>query len=157
MNNKLKGLDELKDIITGAKADGKKVIFANGVFDIIHVGHVRYLKEAKTFGDMLVVAVNSDVSTRKIKGEGRPYTSEDERVEILGELACVDYMVLFDDPDVRRLLMELKPNVQVKGTDYTKDNVPERDIVHSYGGEVMIAGDEKTHSSSEMISTLKGQ
>jgi rfaE bifunctional protein nucleotidyltransferase chain/domain len=154
MNDKLKELDQLKSIVSELKRDNKKVIFANGVFDIIHVGHIRYLKEAKSFGDALVVAVNSDVSTKKIKGDSRPYTDEGERVEILSELSCVDYIILFDDPDVKRLLTELQPDVQAKGTDYTEETVPERDIVLSYGGEVMIAGDPKDHSSSEIISRI---
>jgi rfaE bifunctional protein nucleotidyltransferase chain/domain len=155
MSDKLKNLTELKNIVDEAKRHNKNVIFANGIFDIIHVGHIRYLKEAKTLGDILIVAVNSDASAKKIKGEDRPYTNEKERLEILSEFTCIDYLILFDDTDVRRLLGELKPDVQAKGTDYTEDSVPERDVVLSYGGKVMITGDKKEHSSTEIIRELK--
>ncbi len=154
MIDKLKDINELKAILIGAKELGKKIVFANGVFDILHVGHIRYLKEARSLGDMLIVAVNSDTSTNVIKGAGRPYTPESERIEILSELNCIDYLILFDDKEVRRLLRELKPDIQVKGTDYTAETVPERDTVLAYGGQVMIAGDEKRHSSTEIIDKL---
>lgn len=155
MKSKLRKLNELQTIVKTAKKCGKKVVFANGVFDILHVGHVRYLREARTFGDILIVAVNSDLSTKLIKGESRPFTSEGERIEILNELRCVDFIIIFDDKDVKRLLLELKPDIQVKGTDYTIDTVPEREIVIGYGGSVMIAGDEKTHSSTQIIEMIR--
>ena len=155
MMSKLRELEELRSIVEDAKKKDKRVIFANGVFDIVHVGHVRYLREAKSFGDVLIVAMNSDASTRAIKGDDRPYNDEQKRIEILSEFVSVDHIILFDDPDVKRLLLELKPDVQAKGTDYTAETVPERDIVMSYGGSVMIAGDEKNHSSTEIIEDLR--
>ncbi|MDT8317983.1 MAG: adenylyltransferase/cytidyltransferase family protein [bacterium] len=153
--NKLFQLEELKIQIENEKRLGRKVIFANGVFDLLHVGHVRYLKGAKALGDILVVAVNSDSSVKSYKGEDRPHTPEDERIEILSALDMVDYIVLFSEPNVERLLLELKPHVQAKGTDYTEDTVPERETVASYGGSVAIVGDPKDHSSTELIDKVR--
>ncbi|MDR4503512.1 MAG: adenylyltransferase/cytidyltransferase family protein [Candidatus Scalindua sp.] len=144
----------LQTTIANLRKTGKKVIFANGCFDILHVGHIRYLQEAKTLGDVLVVAVNSDASMRAIKGEGHPYIPEDERLEILAALRCIDYLTLFSEKTVDSLLLQLKPDVQAKGTDYTKETVPERETVISYGGEIAITGDKKTHSSSWIKSDL---
>ncbi len=153
--DKVISLEKLKIIVASEKAEGKKVIFANGVFDLLHVGHIRYLKGSKELGDVLIVAVNSDSSVRSFKGSDRPHTPEDERLEILSSLNMVDYIILFSEPDVKHLLLELKPDVQVKGTDYTEETVPERDVVLSYGGSVAIAGDPKNHSSTEMIGKVK--
>jgi rfaE bifunctional protein nucleotidyltransferase chain/domain len=144
----------LQTTIEELKRSGKKIIFANGCFDILHVGHIRYLQEAKTLGDVLVVAVNDDASMRALKGEGHPYMPEDERLEILAALRCIDYLTLFSENTVDNLLLQLKPDVQAKGTDYTKETVPERETVLSYGGEIAITGDKKTHSSSWIKSDL---
>ena len=155
IETKFRSLENLKTIVQEEKAHDKKIIFANGCFDLLHVGHVRYLQDAAKLGDTLVVAINSDSSVRRIKGEGRPHTKEEDRVEIIAALECVDYVLLFDEPDVSNLLLTLKPHVQAKGTDYTKESVPEAHIVKSYGGEVAITGDEKSRSSTEMIQKLK--
>ncbi|GJQ57934.1 MAG: D-glycero-beta-D-manno-heptose 1-phosphate adenylyltransferase [Candidatus Scalindua sp. AMX11] len=145
---------QLQTTIEGLKRSGKKIIFANGCFDILHVGHIRYLQEAKRLGDLLVVAVNDDASMRALKGEGHPYMPEEERLEILAALRCIDYLTLFTEKTVDSLLLQLKPDVQAKGTDYTKETVPERETVLSYGGEIAITGDKKTHSSSWIKSDL---
>jgi rfaE bifunctional protein nucleotidyltransferase chain/domain len=139
-----------------ARANGKTVALANGVFDLLHVGHVRYLQAARELADVLVVAVNSDASTRAYKGPGRPVVPERERAEMVAALACVDQVVIFDAPDVRGVLRALKPDVHVKGTDYSEATVPEREEVLAYGGRVAIAGDPKDHSSTEMLQRLKG-
>jgi D-glycero-beta-D-manno-heptose 1-phosphate adenylyltransferase len=133
---------------------GRKVVLANGCFDILHVGHLRYLKGARELGDVLVVAVNSDRSVRAIKDSGRPILDEAERVALVSALACVDYVVLFDEPDVSRVLKTLRPAVHAKGTDYTEDTVPERNIVRAHGGDVRITGDAKDHSTREIIQRI---
>jgi D-glycero-beta-D-manno-heptose 1-phosphate adenylyltransferase len=148
---KLLLLESLEPIVTALKASGKTVVFANGCFDLLHVGHIRYLHSARRLGDVLVVGLNSDESVRRLKGPQRPLMPEDERAEILAALACVDYVVLFQEPTVERLLMALKPDIQCKGTDYTEETVPEREVVRSYGGRVAIAGDPKDHSTRDLI------
>jgi rfaE bifunctional protein nucleotidyltransferase chain/domain len=130
------------------------VALANGVFDLLHVGHVRYLEGAKAFADVLVVAINSDASTRRNKGPTRPVIPEAERAELVAALACTDYVLLFDEPDVRGVIRALRPDVQVKGTDYTPDTIPERAEVESYGGRVAVAGDPKDHSTTELARRL---
>ena len=130
------------------------VVMGHGCFDLIHVGHVRYLQGAKTQGDILVVALNSDVSVRTIKGSGRPIQSEAARALIVGSMDCVDYVVLFDTPTVDHLLSELHPDVHAKGTDYTSESVPERETVRSYGGQVAIVGDPKMHSTRDLIEVI---
>ncbi|MBS2029671.1 MAG: adenylyltransferase/cytidyltransferase family protein [Deltaproteobacteria bacterium] len=147
-------LDEAKKRVEAARAAGKKIALANGVFDLLHVGHLRYLQGARALGDVLVVALNSDASTRALKGEGRPVIPESERAELLCALNCVDMVVLFDEPNVRAIIRALKPEVQVKGTDYTPDNIPERDEVMAYGGRVAVAGDPKDHSTTELVKKL---
>jgi rfaE bifunctional protein nucleotidyltransferase chain/domain len=137
------------------RADGKSLAFANGVFDLLHVGHVRYLQDARTRADALVVAVNSDASTRANKGPGRPVIPEAERAELVAALACVDRVVLFEDRDVRRLLVALKPELHVKGTDYTAETVPEREVLAAWGGRVVIAGDPKEHSTTALVQTMR--
>jgi D-glycero-beta-D-manno-heptose 1-phosphate adenylyltransferase len=132
---------------------GDRITLANGCFDLLHVGHVRYLRAAKELGGRLVVAVNSDDSVRALKGEGRPLMPAEERAEILAALADVDAVVIFPEPDVRALLREIRFDVQAKGTDYTADSVPEADTVREYGGRVAIVGDSKDHSASEIIRT----
>jgi len=139
-----------------AKALGQTVVFANGHFDVLHVGHIRYLQGARALGDLLVVGVNDDASTRALKGEGRPITPAAERLEILAAMDCVDYAFAFSGTDVSKVLLSLKPDIHAKGTDYTEDTVPEKDVVRSYGGRVAITGDPKDHSSSEMIGRMGG-
>jgi rfaE bifunctional protein nucleotidyltransferase chain/domain len=148
-------LEQAAKEVERARAQGKTVAMANGVFDLLHVGHVRYLQGAKALGDVLVVAVNSDASTRALKGPARPVIPEGERIELLCALSCVDWVVLFDEPDVRGVIRALKPDVQVKGTDYTPERIPERAEVEAYGGRVAIAGDPKDHSTTELARKLK--
>ncbi len=149
-SGKILSLEDLRGAVERDKIAGRRVIFANGCFDILHAGHVRYLRGARSLGDVLIVAVNSDASARRLKGEGRPYTPLEERLEILSALEAVDYLTVFDEEDVSRLLLALEPHVQAKGTDYTIDTVPERETVRGYGGEVAICGDPKDHSSTEI-------
>jgi rfaE bifunctional protein nucleotidyltransferase chain/domain len=137
------------------RRNGEPVILTNGCFDLLHVGHVRYLQGAKALGGKLIVALNSDASVRQLKGEGRPLMPVDERAEILAALTDVDAVVVFDEPDVRGLIRELHPDVQAKGTDYTRDTVPERDEVLAYGGRVEIVGDPKDHSTTSFLGQVK--
>lgn len=137
------------------KDAGDKVVFTNGCFDLLHVGHIRYLHGAKELGNKLVVGVNGDDSVRKLKGEGRPLMPADERAEILSALSDVDAVVIFPEPDVRALLRELKPDIHAKGTDYTEESVPERAVVAEFGGRVAIVGDPKDHSTTALIDQLK--
>jgi D-glycero-beta-D-manno-heptose 1-phosphate adenylyltransferase len=130
---------------------GNKIILTNGCFDLLHVGHVRYLHAAKELGGKLLVAVNSDASVRVLKGHGRPRIPEHERAEILGAFADVDAVIVFDSPDVRELIRIVRPDIHAKGTDYTAESVPERDVVMAYGGQVAIVGDPKDHSTTEML------
>jgi rfaE bifunctional protein nucleotidyltransferase chain/domain len=146
---KLRRLQDLPALVIG-----KKVVLANGCFDILHVGHLRYLEDARKLGDVLVVAVNSDKSMRSIKDPGRPILSENERVSLVSALRCVDHVVLFDEPDVSYVLGVLQPAVHAKGTDYTEQTVPERDKVVAYGGEVRITGDPKNHSTRDIIERI---
>ncbi len=131
-----------------------RIVLANGGFDLIHAGHVRYLREARKKGDLLVVALNSDASLSGLKGPGRPILPQRERAEIIAAFEGVDYVVIFGEPDVERILRALRPDVHVKGSDYTKDTVPEREIVRSYGGRVAIAGGPKIRSTSDIISRI---
>ncbi|MBI4552095.1 MAG: adenylyltransferase/cytidyltransferase family protein [Candidatus Latescibacteria bacterium] len=139
------------------RAHGQRLVLANGCFDVLHVGHLRYLQAARALGDVLIVGVNSDASVRALKGPGRPVVPEAERAEVVAGLACVDYAFLFADLTVEPALRLLKPDVHAKGTDYTEDTVPERAVVEAYGGRVAIVGDAKTHSSRAMIERMKGQ
>ncbi len=136
------------------RAAGEQVILTNGCFDLLHVGHIRYLEAAKQLGGKLIVGINSDSSVRRIKGEGRPAMPENERAEIIAALACVDAVVVFDEPDVRALIADLRPNVQAKGTDYTAESVPERDAMAAIGGRVAIVGDSKDHSTTALLDKL---
>ena len=145
------------DRVASAKADGRTVALANGVFDLLHVGHVRYLEGARALADVLVVAVNSDQSTRRNKGSDRPVIPERERAELVAALACTDYVLIFDEPDVRAVIRALRPDVQVKGTDYTPETIPERAEVEAYGGRVAVAGDPKDHSTTELARKLQGR
>lgn len=134
-----------------SRKHGARIVMANGCFDILHVGHVRYLEEARSLGDLLVVAINADEQVRALKGEGRPVVPERERAEIIAALRAVDYVTIFPEPTVEALLRAIRPDIHAKGTDYTEETVPERDVVRSYGGRVMIVGDPKNHSSTEMV------
>lgn len=133
------------------RAAGEKIILTNGCFDLLHVGHVRYLRAAKELGGRLIVAVNSDASTHALKGEGRPRIPEQERAEILAALADVDAITIFDESDVCQLVRLLRPDIHAKGTDYTAESVPERDVVIACGGRVEIVGDPKDHSTTELL------
>ena len=143
--------DELRRRVVEWRRSGERITLANGCFDLLHVGHVRYLHAAKQLGGRLVVAINSDESVRVLKGEGRPFMPAEERAEILAALADVDAIVIFPDCDVRALIREMRPEIHAKGTDYTADTVPERDTVLECGGRVEIVGDPKNHSASEII------
>ena len=134
-----------------ARKHGAHIVFANGCFDLLHVGHIRYLEAAKALGDVLVVGVNSDEQVRAQKGEGRPLMPERERAEIIASIRAVDFVTIFHEPTVKELLLSIRPDIHAKGTDYAEESVPERDVVRSYGGRVCIVGDPKDHSSSEMI------
>ncbi len=136
------------------RGTGQRVALANGVFDLLHVGHLRYLQGARALADRLVVAVNSDSSTRRYKGAGRPVIPQAERAELLDALACVDLVVVFDEDDVRGVIRSLRPEVHVKGTDYTPESIPEREEVRAYGGVSAVAGDPKDHSSTAVIASL---
>lgn len=146
---------ELQAKVAEWRRDGEQIVLANGCFDLLHVGHVRYLGGAKALGGKLIVAINSDASVRQIKGDGRPLMPADERAEIVAALANVDAVIVFDEPDVRALIREIHPEIQAKGTDYTRDTVPERDEVRRYGGRVEIVGDPKDHSTSEFLGQLR--
>jgi D-glycero-beta-D-manno-heptose 1-phosphate adenylyltransferase len=154
MPDKIVPLDALPLIRAEAKAAGRTIALANGIFDLFHVGHLRYLKGARAEADMLVVAVNSDLSTRLNKGPGRPIVPEAERAEIVAALACVDHVVLFDTKDVVAVIRALQPDVQVKGTDYTPETIPEGAEVRAYGGRTAVAGDPKNHSTTELLEKL---
>ena len=149
--NKILSRDALRRRAAEWRTAGERIILANGNFDLVHVGHVRYLGGAKALGGKLVVAINSDESVRALKGEGRPVMPENERAEIVAALSDVDAVVIFPELDVRAIIREIRPDIQAKGADYTADSVPERDVVAEYGGRVAIVGDPKDHSTSKII------
>lgn len=144
----------LMERVAETRSAGTKIILANGCFDLLHVGHVRYLEGAKALGGFLVVGINSDRQVLGLKGAGRPYMPEDERAEIVAAFRFVDAVTIFDEPTVEELIKAIRPDFHAKGTDYTTETVPEREIVRSYGGRVAIVGDPKDHSSSELIETV---
>jgi len=146
--------EELIKTVVKARAAGLRTVLANGCFDVLHVGHIRYLAGARSEGDLLIVGVNSDEQVREQKGEGRPILPAAQRAEIVAALESVNYVTVFDEPTVAELLLVLKPDVHAKGTDYTVDTVPEREVVKSYGGRVAIVGDPKDHSTSEILSRM---
>lgn len=154
---KILSREELKRRVEEWRIHGERVTLANGCFDLLHVGHIRYLHAARQLGGRLVVAINSDDSVRKLKGDGRPLMPAAERAEILAALSDVDAVVIFPEPDVRSLVREIRPDVQAKGTDYTAISVPERDVVIACGGRVEIVGDPKDHSATEIIRRLERQ
>jgi D-glycero-beta-D-manno-heptose 1-phosphate adenylyltransferase len=151
---KIKTVAELGPFIAEARAGGKQVALANGCFDLLHVGHVRYLQAARALADTLIVAINDDSSVRLLKGEGRPLQPQCDRAEILASLACVDFVVIFDTPTVAPVLEALHPDFHAKGTDYSEETVPERQTVASYGGRTVIVGDRKSHSSRDLIARI---
>lgn len=153
-SGKVLSREELLATIRKEREKGRSVAFANGCFDLLHVGHIRYLTASAAEADILVVGLNSDESVRELKGEGRPLMPEGERAEILAALRPVDYVTIFAERSPAPLIAELKPDVQCKGTDYTEESVPEREVVRSYGGRVAIVGDPKDHSTTEVISRL---
>jgi D-glycero-beta-D-manno-heptose 1-phosphate adenylyltransferase len=138
-----------------ARQNGAKIVLANGCFDVLHVGHIRYLQGAKAQGDLLVVGINSDLQVTVLKGPGRPIMADTERAEMVASIAAVDLVTVFDEPTVENLLLALRPDIHAKGTDYTEETVPERDVVRSYGGRVAIVGDPKNHSTSEILGGMR--
>jgi rfaE bifunctional protein nucleotidyltransferase chain/domain len=150
-NSKILERQQLRTCVEEWRRAGERIVLANGNFDLLHVGHVRYLQGAKELGGKLVVAINSDESVQALKGEGRPVMPAEERAEIVAALADVDAVIIFPELDVRGLIREIRPDIQAKGTDYTAETVPERDAVMEYGGRVAIVGDPKDHSTSEII------
>jgi rfaE bifunctional protein nucleotidyltransferase chain/domain len=154
---KILGREELKRRVAEWRDAGECIVLGNGNFDLLHVGHVRYLRGAKALGGKLVVAINSDESVRALKGEGRPVMPAEERAEIVAALGDVDAVVIFPELDVRALIGEIRPDVQAKGTDYSVESVPERDAVAKCGGRVAIVGDAKNHSTSEILSSRLGR
>ncbi len=151
---KVLDLEAARAVAEAARASGRRVVLANGCFDLLHVGHVRYLEAARALGDVLIVGLNSDASVRRLKGPGRPLIPGFERAEMLAAFSAVDHVLLFDDDTADRLIALLRPAVHAKGTDYTEDSVPERTSVRAGGGEVAIVGDTKTHSSRDLIATI---
>jgi len=152
--DKLKTLDELKDIVSNLKKQNKKVVFTNGCFDILHVGHVKYLQKAKTYGDILIVAINSDNSVKGIKGNMRPVMPQEDRAEILAALTCIDYILIFEEPDPVRVISELMPDVLVKGGDYQLGEIKGREIVTAAGGKVLTIPEIKGKSTTKVIQTI---
>jgi rfaE bifunctional protein nucleotidyltransferase chain/domain len=149
--------DALVARIAEEKARGLRIVLANGCFDVLHAGHVRYLEGARALGDLLVVGINSDAQVARLKGAGRPILAERDRAELVASLEAVDLITIFDEPTVTELLLALRPDVHAKGTDYTEETVPERDVVRSYGGQVRIVGDPKDHSTSEMLRKVSSE
>ncbi len=146
--------DILIELVDERRSAGKRIILTNGCFDLFHVGHIRYLAGAKALGGFVVAALNSDRQVRSLKGEGRPFMPEGDRAEIVGSLRSVDAVTIFDEPTVEELILAIKPDIHAKGTDYTTETVPERDIVRSYGGVVAIVGDPKDHSSTALLRSM---
>jgi D-glycero-beta-D-manno-heptose 1-phosphate adenylyltransferase len=151
LRRKIVSREELPRLVADWRRSGDRIILANGCFDLLHVGHVRYLHAARELGGKLIVAVNADTSVRALKGEGRPVMPADERAEILASLADVDAVVIFSENEVRAIIREIRPDFHAKGTDYTAESVPERDEVEACGGRVVIVGDPKDHSVTEII------
>ena len=154
MKQKILSPGELLGVRQGLRASGKTLVFTNGVFDLLHVGHVRYLAGAAAEADRLVVAVNDDRSVAQLKGKGRPILTASDRAELVAALRAVDYVVIFADANVERLLLLLKPDVHCKGTDYTVDSVPERAVVAGYGGRTAIVGDAKRHATRDLVQRI---
>ncbi len=153
----LKSVAQLVSLVQEHRRAGKSVVLANGCFDLLHVGHIRYLEGARHEGDVLVVGINSDRAVRRLKGPGRPLTPQHERAEILSALSCVDHLVIFNDLTVDHLLLQLRPDVHAKGTDYTARTVPERETVRSTGGRIAIVGDPKDHSTRDLLRKIRDE
>ena len=152
---KIAPLETVRGRVEEARAAGRRVALANGCFDVLHVGHVRYLEGARAEADVLVVGVNGDESVRRLKGPGRPVMPAQDRAVLVAALRCVDHVVVFEEDDVAQLLLALRPDVHCKGTDYTPETVPERDVVRSYGGRVAIVGDPKQHDTRAILERLR--
>ena len=152
---KILSRDGLREVLEEHRRAGRKIVFANGIFDLLHVGHVRYLKAARAEGDILIVGINSDASARRLKGEGRPILTERARGALVAALADVDYVIIFDELDVNSLLREFQPDVHAKGTDYTAETVPERELAALLGIRVAIVGDPKQHSTRDLLARLR--
>jgi D-glycero-beta-D-manno-heptose 1-phosphate adenylyltransferase len=153
--SKIVARDVLRVKLAEHKRDGRRIVFANGCFDTLHVGHIRYLEGARREGDILVVGVNADSSVCNLKGSGRPVLNENARAQLVAALRCVDYVVLFAEPNVEALLEDLRPDVHAKGTDYTEDTVPERAVASRLGIRVAIVGDPKGHSTRELLDSIR--
>ena len=153
--SKIVARDVLREKLAEHKRRGRRIVFANGCFDTLHVGHIRYLEGARREGDILVVGVNADSSVRNLKGPGRPILDESARAQLVAALRCVDYVLLFAEPNVETLLEELRPDVHAKGTDYTADTVPERAVAARLGIRVAIVGDPKDHSTRELLESIR--
>jgi rfaE bifunctional protein nucleotidyltransferase chain/domain len=154
--SKLGTLEQVDERLGAARREGRTVALANGCFDVLHVGHVRYLEGARAEADLLVVGVNGDASVRRLKGEGRPVMPAADRALVVAALRAVDHVLVFEEDDVGRLLLALRPDVHCKGTDYTPETVPEREVVRSYGGRVAIVGDPKRHDTSALLARIRG-
>lgn len=154
MKNKIKKISELKNIVKTHKEKEKKVVFTNGCFDLLHIGHIRYLYKAKEFGSILIVALNSDKSVKNLKGENRPIINEKERAELLSALEMIDYITIFDDLTCKNILKKLKPDIYVKGGDYTRETLPEWPVVAEYGGKVKLVDEIKGQSTTSLISKI---
>jgi rfaE bifunctional protein nucleotidyltransferase chain/domain len=155
MSSKVRGLEKLIQIVAEKQSTGQVVVFANGCFDLLHAGHIRYLEAAKAEGDILVVGINGDSSVAILKGSGRPLMPEAERAEIISALECVDHVLIFHDSTVDNVLTQLRPDVHAKGTDYSYETVPERETVLGYGGRIAIVGDQKDHSTSHYLEAIR--
>lgn len=146
--------DKARELAAQLRREGKRLVLANGAFDLLHVGHARYLWAAKGLGDVLIVGVNSDSSVRALKGAPRPIVPENERAELLAHFGCVDYVVIFTEPTVSELLRDLQPDIHAKGTDYSPESVPEREVVREWGGQTVVCGDPKDHATSELVAKI---
>lgn len=155
--DKILSREGLVEVLREHRRRRRKIVLANGVFDLLHVGHVRYLQHSRAEGDILVVGVNSDSSTRARKGEGRPIMTERARAAVVAALACVDYVVIFDELDVNNLLRQIRPDVHAKGTDYAVDTVPERELAKELGVRIAICGDPKGHSTRDILERVRRQ
>ena len=155
--SKIGTLEEVRARVQEARAAGRAVALANGCFDLLHVGHLRYLQGAREQADVLVVGLNADASVRRLKGEGRPLMPAADRALLVAALRSVDHVVVFEEDDVGALLLALRPDVHCKGTDYTPDTVPEREVVRSYGGRVAIVGDPKDHDTTALLERIRGR
>lgn len=153
--SRILGRDAVIAETRSAKQAGQTIVLANGCFDVLHAGHIRYLQGARALGDVLIVAINADDQVKALKGIGRPILTELDRAELVASIDAVDFVTIFDEPTVEQLLLAIKPHVHAKGTDYTQETVPERDVVRLYGGRVAIVGDPKNHSTSEMLKRFK--